>query len=395
MHHPGVADDAASNPPTMRITQQTLLEQVRITEFELAERKALLGYTADDDAALVACRPVVEQQVGAIVAAFYEAQTRIREVALLIGDADTLRKLHLSQQRYVLELFSGRVDLAYVNNRLHMGLVHRRIGLEPRYLLAGVQQLMSLVRDAITASSALQAHAVAPALQALDKLTAIDVTLFFDSYLRALTNDIGAVVSRAEEHTRQLETMLHERTRQLEDVARSDALTGLINRRHLGDVLAQSLSAAQRRGEPLSLAVFDIDRFQLVNDTLGHQRGDDILRSVGKALATISRIEDSCFRYGGDEFCVILPNCGEAEAMNLYCRRLLDHLALALPDVTLSVGICSTGPQHYLAADELLSRADASLQQAKLLAPDHDSGFMPEDGAVDLRRLVQRGTAAR
>jgi diguanylate cyclase (GGDEF)-like protein len=379
----------------MRITRQTLLEQVRITEFELTERKALLGFTAEDEAVLGACLPIIEPQIDAIVNTFYEAQTRIREVALLIGDADTLRKLHVTQQQYVLGLFGGRVDLAYVNNRLHTGMVHRRIGLEPRFYLAGVQQIMGLVRSALSSSAALEPAAITRALQALDKLLTFDATLFFDSYLRALTNDFGAVVSRAEEHTRQLESALHERTLQLEDVARGDALTGLINRRHLGDALAQSLSAAQRRGEPLSLTVFDIDHFQLLNDTRGHQHGDDILRSVGKALATISRIEDSCFRYGGDEFCVILPNCGEAEAMNLFCRRLLDHLAQTLPDVTLSVGICSTGPQHYLAADELLSRADASLHQAKLLTPDPDSGFMPEESSVDLRRLMQRGNPSR
>jgi diguanylate cyclase len=246
----------------MRITRQTLLEQIRITEFELVERKALLGFTADDEAVLAACRPVVEPQIDAIVSAFYEAQTMIREVALLIGDADTLAKLHQTQQRYVLELFAGRVDLAYVNNRLHMGLVHRRIGLEPRYYVAAVQQLMGLVRNTIAASPALEPAAIALAFQALDKLIAFDTTLFFESYLRALTNDFGAVVSRSEEHTRQLESALHERTQQLEDVARSDALTGLINRRHLGDALVQNLSAAQRRNEPLSLAVFDIDRFQ-------------------------------------------------------------------------------------------------------------------------------------
>jgi GGDEF domain-containing protein len=81
--------------------------------------------------------------------------------------------------------------------------------------------------------------------------------------------------------------------------------------------------------------------------------------------------------------------------MNLFCRRLLDHLSQTLPNVTLSVGISSTGPQHYLAADELLSRADASLQQSKLLTHDPDSGFMPEESSVDLRRLMQRGSATR
>jgi diguanylate cyclase (GGDEF)-like protein len=375
----------------MRITEQTLLEQVRITDFDLAQRKALLAFAASDEAALGACRGLMEPRVATLVAEFYEVQTRNPEIAGLIGDADTLRHLHATLQRYVLDLFSGRYDLDYVNHRLRLGLVHKRIGLEPRLYLAAVQQLMARVRAAL-AGAGLEAATLQTVHVALDKLAALDATLFFESYLRSVSSEISGALQRSEAYVHDVETTLRERTRQLEELARTDALTGLINRRHLSDALAQALSAAQRRSEPLSLAIFDIDRFQQVNELRGHPHGDTILRGVGAALGSISRAADSCFRYGGDEFCVILPNCSEDEAMKLYCTRVQKHLAEVMPSISLSVGLCSTGPETYLSADDLLGRADANLYQAKSLAAQADITVMPEDSAVDIRRIVQRGT---
>ncbi|MEY4748039.1 MAG: hypothetical protein RIQ60_253 [Pseudomonadota bacterium] len=380
----------------MRITELTLLEQVRITEADLAQRKALLGLTSADEAELAACQPIVEALLPALVAEFYEWLTQMPDQAMLIGDADTLQRLHTALQRHLLELFSGRVDLDYVKQRLRLGGIHRRVGLEPRHYLAGEHKLMSLLRSALSAAP-LEPTRLQAVLLALGRLQVLDATLFFESYVRSLGNEFGVALRRGEAYAHELEQALHERERQVADLARVDALTGLINRRHLSDALSQALSAAQRRLEPISLAVFDIDHFKQVNDLLGHEQGDAILRGVASALCDVSRSADSCFRYGGDEFCIILPDCGEDDALNLYCKRVQGHLAGLMPSISLTVGICSTGPQSYLGAEEMIHRADAAMYQSKYQVPDiePDSAFIPDDGAVDLRQLMHRGPAQR
>jgi diguanylate cyclase (GGDEF)-like protein len=250
--------------------------------------------------------------------------------------------------------------------------------------------LMDLLRDCIS-QAGFDAQITARAFAALEKIGALDTTLFFESYIRSLGSDFDSARKRSEDYARNLEVALRERTHQLEDMARIDPLTGLINRRHLADALAQALRAAQRRGEPISLAFFDVDDLQLINDTRGHHGGDEILRTVGHTMGALSRAADLCFRYGGDEFCVILPNCAEAEAMNLYCARLQSRLAELLPEVSLSVGICSTGPDTFLDPDELISRADTRMVEAKYAARSAQGHAMPDDSAIDLRRMIQRG----
>ncbi|MEY8690079.1 MAG: GGDEF domain-containing protein [Leptothrix sp. (in: b-proteobacteria)] len=374
----------------MRVTDQTVLEQIHINGFELANRKALLDFGSDDEAILGSCRGVIVEQLDDIVRKFYDIQTSTPELALLIGDSETLQRLHATQRTYILDLFGGRYELDYVNQRLRMGLVHKRIGLEPKYYVAALQLLMNLLRDCIR-SAGLGEQITARAFTALDKIRSIDETLFFESYIRSLGADFNSARKRSEDYVRNLEEELRERTQQLEDMARIDPLTGLINRRHLADALSQAIRSAQRRNEPISVAFLDIDNLQLINERLGHQQGDEVLRTVGQTVGSFSRAADQCFRYGDDEFCVILPNCREPEAMNLYCRRLQDRLTELLPDVGLNVGICSCGPESYLDPDEMLGRADARMYEAKYALRDTASALVPDESTVDLRRLVQRG----
>jgi diguanylate cyclase (GGDEF)-like protein len=374
----------------MRVTDQTLLEQIHINGFELANRKALLNFGSDDEAILGSCRGVIAEQLDEIVRKFYDILTSTPEVALLIGDSQTLQRLHGTLRTYILDMFGGRYDLDYVNQRLRMGLVHKRIGLETKYYLSAMHGLMVLLRDCIRAAG-FDAQITARACTALEKIQSIDETLFFESYIRSLGADFDSARKRSDDYARTLEVALRERTQQLEDMARIDPLTGLINRRHLADALSQAIRSAQRRSEPISVAFLDIDNLQLINEKLGHHQGDEVLRTVGTTVGSFSRAADQCFRYGGDEFCVILPNYREPEAMNLYCKRLQDRLTELLPDVGLSVGICSCGPESYLDPDEMLSRADARMYEAKYMMRETASPLVPEDSAIDLRRLVQRG----
>ncbi len=356
----------------MKPTDQTLLEQMRITDFDIANRKALLSFTDEDCKLLKNCRPMIESQIDSLVNQFYQLQTSIIEIALLIGDADTLHRLQNAQRRYVLDLFSGIYDLEYVNNRLRIGLVHKRIGVEPKLYLSAISTLKSLLADVIYKTLPKEADYRAT-LTALDKLFSFDITLVFETYIRSLVTEIEISRKKSESYASTLEEKVKRRTKQLEELARVDSLTGLLNVRYLTETIMRTLRSAQRRSEPVSIVYIDINDFKAINDAQGHQCGDEILRVVGAAIKKISRTEDSCFRYGGDEFCLVLPDCQEEQARELYISRLNAEVKKHLDDVTLSVGIVQTGPNEYEETDSLIRQADERMYAAKkVLKSNHN-----------------------
>jgi diguanylate cyclase (GGDEF)-like protein/PAS domain S-box-containing protein len=145
----------------------------------------------------------------------------------------------------------------------------------------------------------------------------------------------------------------------LEAQARTDQLTGVANRRTWDDELPRELARARRTGESLSLAILDLDRFKVYNDTYGHPAGDRLLRGVAAAWAERLRATDVLARYGGEEFAVLLPACeaGSAEAV-------AEQLRAAMPDgETCSIGVATWDGEET--ADALVARADAALYAAK------------------------------
>jgi diguanylate cyclase (GGDEF)-like protein/PAS domain S-box-containing protein len=144
-----------------------------------------------------------------------------------------------------------------------------------------------------------------------------------------------------------------------EKLARSDALTGLPNRRALDDQLPREMARALRAGSGLCLAIIDIDHFKAYNDTYGHLAGDEVLCACAKAWDGELRGEDTILRFGGEEFLVVLPDCGSDDAV-----EILERLRAATPDgQTCSAGLALWRPGETV--DDLVGRADAALYEAK------------------------------
>jgi len=185
--------------------------------------------------------------------------------------------------------------------------------------------------------------------------------------------------------------------------AMHDALTGLPNRVLLRDRLEQALRALARDGTRLALLLLDLDRFKWVNDTLGHQTGDALLREVAARLAGAVRASDTVARLGGDEFAVLLPEA-DADGAAWVARAL--HRALDAPVVVdgqalraeISVG-GALAPAHGADPDTLLRRADAAMYVAKrrrsgydLYDPARERGDDARLGRVAaLRTAIARG----
>ena len=166
---------------------------------------------------------------------------------------------------------------------------------------------------------------------------------------------------------------------QFEEMANRDALTGLFNRRWVDDRLAALVTAARRAGEPLSVALVDLDHFKRINDTHSHAVGDVVLRRVGALLDGFATGSESTARLGGEEFVLLLPGVG-GQAAEQRCETLAallrqtDWTAVtgALP-VTASIGV-TTAPDGLGLAPALLSQADHNLYAAKRAGRDRVVG---------------------
>ena len=348
----------------MRQTELTLLEQMRITAFEVDQRKVLLDFLDADVECLMKMYAVMRAGIDAVADEFYQRQIEIDEIALVIGDADTVRSFQLAQKRYVLQLFEGAYDIEYVNSRLRVGLVLKRIGVDPKLYLAATKMLKAILYRRME-EACLDMALCRQTKRALDKLIYFDMTLVFETYMRSMISEIELGKDKMVRYAQSLEQRVAERTAELEILSRIDPLTGLLNRRVLAETMLREIRIAERNAKPLCLIYFDLDRFKDINDQYGHQRGDEVLKVIGESLREVSRNVDLCFRVGGDEFCVILADATHDEARRVYCERLLRLVAERLNGLTLSIGIAQTGPEAYGDPDDLVRRADKAMYEAK------------------------------
>ncbi len=182
-------------------------------------------------------------------------------------------------------------------------------------------------------------------------------------------------------------------------LAATDGLTKIANRRSFEGTLERELSRATRLAEHVSLVMVDLDHFKDLNDTLGHQAGDDVLRNVAAALACECREFDTPARYGGEEFAVILPGCGPEQASEIAERLRLAVCATPAPrPITASAGV-ATFPSHAGDAETLVRAADEALYSSKRAGRDRTTtslGIAPEEQVNALiRRAVRERLRAR
>jgi diguanylate cyclase (GGDEF)-like protein/PAS domain S-box-containing protein len=157
----------------------------------------------------------------------------------------------------------------------------------------------------------------------------------------------------------------------LKEQATHDSLTGLFNIRYLDEYLPRELHRSARAESPLCIAMFDLDHFKRLNDTLGHHTGDGMLRDVGTLLTGTLRQSDMAIRYGGEEFLVVLPDSSLADAIQCVEQIRAGITAILIPEangrvgqMTVSVGVAMAG-EHGETAKELIRAADNALYSAK------------------------------
>jgi diguanylate cyclase (GGDEF)-like protein len=199
---------------------------------------------------------------------------------------------------------------------------------------------------------------------------------FADSF-----TEVEALSKELESYTHTLEFKVEQRTkelevanRQLEQLVSVDGLTGIENRRAFDELLSREWVGHARRSSPVALILCDIDFFKRYNDSYGHLEGDDALRKVAQCLSGVLHREvDTVFRYGGEEFAVVLPDTDQEGALKI-AERLnnavfslhIPHDASSVSDrITLSCGVAAMMPTANLRPEDLIASADSALYEAK------------------------------
>ncbi len=192
---------------------------------------------------------------------------------------------------------------------------------------------------------------------------------------------------------------------QIRHMAHHDALTGLPNRTLLQDRIAQAIAKARRNDEILALLFIDLDRFKLINDSLGHAIGDRLLQAVASRLLAVTRAADTVARLGGDEFVVLLGDLGQPETARRVAQKVLQALAQPVAVeghtllVTPSIGICAF-PNDGQDVDTLMRNADTAMYHAKQVGRNNFQFFTQAMNEAaqqrlqlenDLRYAVERG----
>jgi diguanylate cyclase (GGDEF)-like protein len=249
-----------------------------------------------------------------------------------------------------------------------------------------VHQLRARAQSAPQPRSELRPEQVAITLDAtdLDALLALIQAPTWNSARRHAVR-LRALLVQDAPHVDQLIEALLKRARELDLVrhlAGTDALTGIPNRRTLGEVLRRELARAERSGQALAVLLLDLDGFKAINDSLGHAAGDAALRTLAQCASDVIRTGDLVARIGGDEFVVVLPATSAAHASEIG-ERIRARLARASrpgPTLEVSMGV-ALSTQAERGPHALLAAADQSLYRDKAARGRLRESAVPGHGA--------------
>ncbi len=236
---------------------------------------------------------------------------------------------------------------------------------------------------ALMGAVAVSLFAVVSLVSQIDKVVTNDVfvSLTYATYLSLTFLLAGLIIGivfvlptirtqmRKEDKLQTLTESLSARSVTLEHEALTDGLTGMHNRRYFDDAMNEYLDQFRKIDKPIGLMILDLDHFKKVNDTYGHDVGDEVLRQIARCLQEFTRYHDVVARLGGEEFAVVAPNMSRESLFKLADRIRYAISSLNIKSgnvqlrVTMSIGLAIW--DHKETAEELYKRADMQLYQAK------------------------------
>ena len=228
------------------------------------------------------------------------------------------------------------------------------------------------------------------------------VNIFLELYQQKKT--LEELTRNLEQTIEELETgkrIIEEKNKILNDLSIRDGLTGLYNHRHMEDVSTQEFIRASRYQTDLSCLLMDLDYFKKVNDTFGHVFGDVVLKEFSRRVKRNLRGADPAFRYGGEEFMVLLPHTGiegarqTAEKLRAYCEANPYTDGTTSTIVTVSIGLASVKEHDPQSAGDLISYADKALYRAKAEGRNRIAGYLEKPADPVLQEEIPVGNDVR
>lgn len=459
--------------PEMQATEEVarLLQRLGLEQNELDERLAYLSWTDEDGHRLSAIAHAIQPFNDAFLNDLYRTLMQFDSTAKILGSPAVVDRLKARQRGYYRRLFEGKIDEEYLHERLQIGQVHEKVGVELKWHLGAYRLYASRMLHTLLGSA--QNTKALATFDSLLKILFFDMTLAAEAYIKAqhraleasearyahamrgandgiwewdLDTDVLYVSSRwasmlglqpnqvcrtsaaflqrvhpedvrglqraidnhIKGHTPWIDheyrirngdnkyiwvltrgvlevdtegrrrlagsqtdvTQRKQFQRQLEQAAFNDPLTGLANRAQLNQLLETSLQRLARSpARHAALLFLDLDRFKLINDSLGHAAGDRVLIEVAKRLQVCMRKGDYLARFGGDEFVMLLNDLASQEDAQQVARRIFTALRRPLTCgeksliVNASIGIAALSPTQRL--EEAIQAADMALYSAK------------------------------
>lgn len=297
----------------------------------------------------------------AIVLARVKAHMALQEQRAQIKQSEALLKTTIESTKDGIIAFSNEGQLLVVNqNFIRMWNIPEDI-----LLSRSLSELLPYAIEQLVdgESRIRQVHHIL----ASDRIETAEIEFkdgrIFSRYTKPLIQD-GKKIGRIANYTDITEQKKLEQ--QLRELSVTDPLTGLYNRRKLKDILNDEFSRARRFNQDLAIIMLDIDHFKDFNDTYGHEQGDRILQTLADQMKRHFRNFDWCCRYGGEEFCIIMPGSsrqGVIDAAERF-RQLIQHQSCDGLSVSISIGVSVSSLLHE-SAEQLLNEADKALYQAK------------------------------
>ncbi|MGI2261316.1 GGDEF domain-containing protein [Shewanella sp. GXUN23E] len=348
-----------------------LLPKQRATKFlseqmQLQDLKRQFGVMPSDSRHLQSVHDLVMDNISRLTCVFYEEQLNDAKAALLIGDAQTLSRLQSSLTEYIETLFLGEYDMEYVNYRLRIGVVHKRIGVDVRMFLSGLSLLKGEMIKLFIENPHLTSEQTQMIGFALDRLLTFDTSLIIETYHNALMAEVENERNRSQQYAEKVEALNAELTR----LTNTDTLTQLNNRYCLNNQSPKLFARCKRRNIPLAAVYIDIDNFKEINDIEGHDRGDEVLRQLSDIIRTMAQEGDQCYRIGGDEFLILRPGT-DLDALTSSFSTKFQELIARTEGLEISFGMVCQEASVLTTVAELISQADQLMYKAKSAKKAH------------------------